>query len=123
MLGGAERALLARYVERFNARDFDAIRDMLADEVRLDMVAKARMNGPAEIHSRYLHNYDLARDWHVSPGVVDGRPVLLVRDPADPAGPVAYFVQLEWADGRLTHIRDFRYARYVTDGAEVAALN
>src|SRR5947209_1391598 len=34
----ADRSLLARYVDRFNARDFDAIRDMLADEVRLEMV-------------------------------------------------------------------------------------
>ena len=122
-LGGAERALLALYVDRFNARDFDAVRDMLADEVRLDMVAKARMEGPTEIHGRYLHNYDLARDWRLSLGVVDGRPALLVRDPADTTGAVAYFVQLEWADGRLINIRDFRYARYVVDGAEVDALD
>ena len=121
-LEGAERALLARYVERFNARDFDAIRDMLADEVRLDMVARARMEGPADIHGRYLHNYGLAQDWRLSLGVVDGRPALLVRDPADATGAVAYFVQLEWANGRLINIRDFRYARYVTDGAEVDAL-
>src|SRR5262249_8626195 len=38
ILGEPERSLLAAYVERFNARDFDAIRDMLADEVRLDLV-------------------------------------------------------------------------------------
>ena len=34
-LDGPQRALLAAYVDRFNARDFDAVRDMLADEVRL----------------------------------------------------------------------------------------
>ena len=34
-LGEPERSLLAAYVERFNARDFDALRKMLADEVRL----------------------------------------------------------------------------------------
>src|SRR5258708_5102182 len=32
-----ERALLARYVDGFNARDFDGLRTMLADEVRLDL--------------------------------------------------------------------------------------
>ena len=121
-LGDAERALLARYVDRFNARDFDAIRDMLAKEVHLDMVARTRMEGPVEIHSRYLNNYGLAHDWRLSLGVVDGRAALLVRDPADVTGAVAYFVQLEWANGRLINIRDFRYARYVTDGAEVDAL-
>jgi RNA polymerase sigma-70 factor (ECF subfamily) len=122
-LDGTERTLLSRYVDRFNARDFDAIRDMLADEVRLEMVARTRMQGPAELRGRYLTNYDQADDWRLSLGVVDGRPALLVRDPADPDGAVAYFVQLEWTQGRLTNIRDFRYARYVTDGAEVDALN
>ena len=37
VLAEPERSRLAAYVERFNARDFDAIRDMLADEVRLDL--------------------------------------------------------------------------------------
>src|SRR5262249_22272040 len=33
-----ERARLATYVDRFNARDFDAVRDLLADDVRLELV-------------------------------------------------------------------------------------
>ena len=49
ILGEPERSLLAAYVERFNARDFDAIRDMLADEVRLDLVAKLRKKGRGEV--------------------------------------------------------------------------
>ena len=40
VLAASERALLAAYVDRFNARDFDAVRDMLADEVRLELVNK-----------------------------------------------------------------------------------
>ena len=32
------------------------------------------------------------------------------------------YMVMEWVDGRLSFIRDFRYARYVTDGARVAAL-
>src|SRR5258707_4489342 len=34
VLAEPERSRLAAYVDRFNARDFDTIRDMLADEVR-----------------------------------------------------------------------------------------
>jgi len=41
-LADSERSLLAAYVARFNARDFDAIRAMLADEVQLDLVSKLR---------------------------------------------------------------------------------
>src|SRR5215468_11160498 len=60
VLAEPEHSLLAAYVERFNARDFDAIRDMLADEVRLELVNKSRMNGRGEV-ARYFHNYERLR--------------------------------------------------------------
>jgi RNA polymerase sigma-70 factor, ECF subfamily len=72
VLGDAERTLLANYVERFNARDFDAVRDSLAGEVRLELVARTRMNGKAQVGT-YLHNYERARDWRMVPGLVEGR--------------------------------------------------
>src|SRR5258708_5184540 len=46
-LSEADRDRLGKYVTHFNARDFDAIRAMIADDVRLDLVNKARMNGQA----------------------------------------------------------------------------
>jgi RNA polymerase sigma-70 factor (ECF subfamily) len=117
-LGEPERSLFLAYVDRFNARDFDAIRDMLADEVRLELVNRTRMDGRREV-GKYLHNYGLAHDWHFVPALLERRPALAVRDPGDPSAAVAYFVLLQWQQGRLIHIRDFRYARYVTDGADV----
>ena len=36
---------------------------MLADEVRLEVVARTRMNGRKEVGS-YLHNYSSLMDWH-----------------------------------------------------------
>ena len=59
VLAEPERSLLAAYVDRFNARDFDAIRDMLADEVRLELVNRSRMNGRHEV-GKYFHNYGLS---------------------------------------------------------------
>jgi RNA polymerase sigma-70 factor (ECF subfamily) len=120
-LAEAERSLLAAYVDRFNARDFDAIRDMLADEVRLDLVAKLRLNGRTEV-ANYFHNYSRKQDWLLVPGLVDGRAAALVRDPADVSASPSYFVLLNWDDGKVTGIRDFRFARYATDGAEVSVL-
>ena len=43
------RAAFGAYVAHFNARDFDAIRAMIADDVRLDLVNKTRLNGKAEV--------------------------------------------------------------------------
>lgn len=118
VLAEPERLLLVAYVDRFNARDFDAIRDMLAEEVRLELVNKTRMNGRGEV-GKYFHNYAAVDDWHFVPGLVDRRPALLVRDPRDPSGAPAYFVLLQWAGDKLTNIRDFRHARYAIEGAEI----
>ena len=118
ILGEPERSLLAAYVERFNARDFDAIRDMLADEVRLDLVAKVQRKGRTEV-ATYFDNYARLEDWHFVPGLMDGRPAVLVRNPSDPAGKVGYFILLQWEGDRVANIRDFRFARYATEGAEL----
>jgi RNA polymerase sigma-70 factor (ECF subfamily) len=118
-LAEPERSLLAAYVERFNARDFDAIRDMLADEVRLELVARTRMNGRNEVR-KYFHNYAQVEDWHFSAGLVDGRPAALVHRPDISPRTPAYFVLLALDGARVMHIRDFRYARYATEGAELS---
>lgn len=108
-----ERQLLVRYADRFNARDFDALRDMLAEEVRLDLVGRLRRAGRRDV-SGYFSNYSTQSDWHLVPGLVEGHPALLVYDPQGPAADVQYFVLLQWEDDRITAIRDFRYARHVT---------
>jgi RNA polymerase sigma-70 factor (ECF subfamily) len=121
VLAEPQRSLLVAYVDRFNARDFDAIRNMLADEVRLELVNKTRMNGRSEV-GKYFSNYALVRDWLLVPGFVDRRPAILVRDPSDASGAPTYFVLLDWAGGQLIRIIDFRNARYATEGAEILML-
>lgn len=116
-LSEADRARLAAYVARFNARDFDAIRAMIADDVRLDLVGKLRLNGKAEV-SRYFGNYAGITDWHLAPGLVEGRPAILVFDPGEPAAPPRYFILLQWSRDQVATIRDFRHAPYVIEGAE-----
>ena len=118
-LGEPERRLLSAYVERFNARDFDAIRDMLAKEVRLELVNRLRLQGSQEV-GRYFHNYERLQGWTITPALVDGRPAALVRDPEEEQP--SYFVLLGFDSGKLTKIRDFRYARYAIEGAELQAL-
>jgi RNA polymerase sigma-70 factor (ECF subfamily) len=116
-LSEADRDRLGAYVAHFNARDFDAIRDMIADDVRLDLVNKTRMSGKAEV-SRYFGNYAKAHDWHLAPGLVEGRPAILVFDPSAPSPRPKYFMLLQWSADKVATIRDFRHASYVTDGAE-----
>jgi RNA polymerase sigma-70 factor (ECF subfamily) len=115
-LSAAERDRLGAYVAHFNARDFDAVRAMIADDVRLDLVNKTRMRGKAEV-SRYFGNYAAIADWRLVPGLVDGQPAILVFDPVEPRVP-KYFVLLQWSAGKVAAIRDFRHAPYIIDGAE-----
>ena len=114
----ADRARLSAYVAHFNARDFDAIRGLIADDIRLDLVNKTRMNGKAEV-SRYFGNYDRVSDWRLAPGLVEGRPAILVFDPAARDAPPKYFMLLQWSAGKVAAIRDFRHAAYVIEGAEI----
>src|SRR6266851_2582032 len=116
-LSDADRERLGVYVAHFNARDFDAIRAMIADDVRLDLVSRTRLNGKAEV-SKYFGNYSKARDWHLVPGLVEERPAILVFDPDAPGSAPKYCVLLQWAADKVATIRDFRHARYVIDGAE-----
>jgi RNA polymerase sigma-70 factor, ECF subfamily len=116
-LSDADRARLGAYVTHFNARDFDAIRAMISDDVRLDLVSKSRLNGKAEV-SRYFGNYAKVSDWHLVPGVVEGHPAILVFDPNEPDGGPKYFMLLGWSADKVATIRDFRHAAYAIDGAE-----
>jgi RNA polymerase sigma-70 factor (ECF subfamily) len=121
VLEDAERARLERYVACFNARDFDGIRDLLADEVRLDLVNRTRMNGRSQV-AKYFGSYASVGDWRLAPGLIDGRPAALVLDSRDGSASPAYFIVLQWAEGKLSSIRDFRYARYVIESADVVIL-
>jgi RNA polymerase sigma-70 factor (ECF subfamily) len=116
-LSDADRARLGAYVAHFNARDFDAIRAMIADDVRLDLVSRTQMRGKVEVAS-YFGNYAKVSDWRLVPGLVEGRPAILVFDPNGPDAGPRYFVLLEWAAGKVATIRDFRHAAYSIDGAE-----
>lgn len=106
-------ALARLYAERFNARDFDGLRALLAEEVRLQLVGRLQMKGKAEVSS-YFGNYARIGGWRVEAGTIEGRTGLWVHE-VDGAVP-AYPIVLAWGDGGcVERIRDFRYARYVLE--------
>jgi RNA polymerase sigma-70 factor (ECF subfamily) len=121
MLTARQRTLLRAYVDLFNARNVDGVRAMLGEEVRLDLVARHKVAGKAEV-SKYLGIYSKIRDGLLMPGLVEDRTAALVYDPANFLGEPIYFVVLDWSADGLISIRDFRYARYAIDGAEMTVL-
>jgi RNA polymerase sigma-70 factor (ECF subfamily) len=119
-LPDAEQQLLRRYVDLFNARDFDTLRTMLAVDVQLDLVNRLRLQGPAV--GEYFARYGQTQGWRAWPGVVEGRPAILIQQHERPDVRPDYFVVLGWADQRVSTIRDFLFARYATVDAEHYSL-
>jgi RNA polymerase sigma-70 factor, ECF subfamily len=121
-LAEPERTRLKTYVERFNAHDFDAVRAMLAEDVRLELVNRARLDGKTSV-APYFSNYAARPHWRFIPGLVDYRPAILVYDADDPDERLKYFVLLDWAGEKVVGIRDFVFARYAMEGAELAVMD
>jgi RNA polymerase sigma-70 factor, ECF subfamily len=117
LLDGQEWALLTQYIDRFNARDFDAVRALLADEVRLDLFNRTTLHGPAAVGA-YFQRYAQAADWQLALGVIEQRPAILVSDPRTGSTQPVYFMMLTWDTARVAHIRDYRYTPYVLRAVE-----
>jgi RNA polymerase sigma-70 factor (ECF subfamily) len=120
-LAEPERARLKSYVERFNAQDFDAVRAMLAEDVRLEIVNRLRLDGKKSV-APYFSNYGIRPHWRFKAGFVDGVPAVLVYDADDPDQRLKYFVLLAWDGERIVAIRDFVFARYAMEGADLQVM-
>jgi RNA polymerase sigma-70 factor, ECF subfamily len=112
--------LLRMYVDLFNARDFDTLRTMLAADVRLDLVSQLQLQGP-EV-GRYFARYGEKQGWRAWPGVVEGRPAVMMQQEVRADGRPDYFVILTWSGGQVATIQDFFFARYATADAEHYSL-
>jgi RNA polymerase sigma-70 factor (ECF subfamily) len=112
----AELAQLLRlYVDRFNQRDWDGVRELIAADARLQVAD--RFLGPLS-ESPYFGNYERwTVEWRMAVGEVDGEPVIirLHRD-ADGWTPQA-IVRLEVTDRRIMRILDYGHCAWVLPAA------
>jgi RNA polymerase sigma-70 factor (ECF subfamily) len=122
MLSDVMRGRLIKYVEGFKTGDFDAVRAMLADDVKLDLVAKLHKQGKSEV-GQYYAAYAAAKQWAYAAGVVDGRAAMLVYDREVSLETPAYFVALDFEGDHVVSVHDFLYARYAMDGLDLSPLN
>jgi len=117
-LSDAARARLAAYVDGFNSGDFDAVRAMLAEDVELDLVTRFRQRGKSRV-GMYFSRYAEATQWAYAAGTAEGRPAMLVYDRELSPDTPAYFVVLEFEGAKVSGIRDFLFARYVMEMADL----
>jgi RNA polymerase sigma-70 factor (ECF subfamily) len=120
-LSAQVQARLVAYVTGFRTGDFDAVRQMLADDVKLDLAGKMMMQGKSTVREYYTRYAEAAHRWAYGIGVVEGRPAMLVFERAVSLETPAYFVALTFVDDRVTVIHDFLFARYALEGVELVS--
>jgi RNA polymerase sigma-70 factor (ECF subfamily) len=123
MLSEELRARLTAYVDGFKSGDFDAVRRMLADDVKLDLVGKLSVQGKGRVGEYYGRYAAAADQWAYAASVVDGRPAMLVYDRSVSLDAPAYFVALTFEGDRVTAIHDFLFARYAMEGVASSVFN
>jgi RNA polymerase sigma factor (sigma-70 family) len=114
-------AALARYVALFNQRDWDGLRALLANDVKLIQSAYPVRVGRADVGMFFTIYADHAKSEGVwlAPAWLEGREVIAVFEDRADAKP-SYMMWLEWRDGRISFIRDYCYVRYVVADVELS---
>jgi RNA polymerase sigma-70 factor (ECF subfamily) len=108
---------LHRYIDLFNARDWDGVRAMLADDVKLDVVSKSKATGRRSV-GIYFTNYDRMVNWYFRPAWLEGQEIVAVYESADASHP-RYFVEVSCSDTEVTSIHDFHAVPYIMQEARI----
>jgi RNA polymerase sigma-70 factor, ECF subfamily len=110
-------AAVMHYVALFNKQDWDGLRALLADDVKLNQSTYPPRAGRADV-GRFFTIYAKFEGVWLAPAWLEGREVIAVFEGrADPKP--SYVMWLEWRDGRISFIRDYRYASHVVADAEI----
>jgi RNA polymerase sigma-70 factor (ECF subfamily) len=110
-------AAAARYVTLFNQRNWDGLRALLAEDVKLVQSSYPLRVGAADVGSFFTIYAKIDGVW-LAPAWLEGREVIAVFEDRADRKP-SYMMWLEWRDGRISFIRDYRYVRYAAADAEL----
>ena len=120
LMPNAARQKMAAFVDLFRMGDFNAIRAMLADDVKLELVNRLKWEGRDKIVP-YFTRYAEETKWRFTFGAVEGRPAMLVFESGAMEKP-AYFVLVDWRNDQISAIRDFLFAPYALESADWVRL-
>jgi RNA polymerase sigma factor (sigma-70 family) len=110
-------AAVARYVAFFNQRNWEGLRALLAEDVKLNQSTHPLRVGAADV-GMFFTIYARSETVHLVPAWLEGREVIAVFENG-PAAKPSHFMWLEWRDGCITFIRDYRYVSYIAESAEL----
>ena len=98
------------------SRDGDGLRSLLAGDVKLHQSLHPPRR-PADVGLLFTLYAKIDGVW-LAPAWLEGREVIAVFEDRDDPKP-SYIMSLEWRDGQITFIHDYRYVSYVAADAEL----
>jgi RNA polymerase sigma-70 factor (ECF subfamily) len=112
--------LLGLYVERFNRRDWNGVRELISADAQLSVVA--RYAGPLA-GSPYFGRYEqLPAPWKLAVGEIDGEPMVIVFEGDAGAWTRRWLVRLEVANQRIGRITDYVFCPWILEAATSTSL-
>jgi RNA polymerase sigma-70 factor (ECF subfamily) len=110
--------ILHLYVERFNRRDWDGLRELISADARL-LVADRFSGRLAD--AGYLGVYERMRvTWRLAFGEVDGEPSIILFHLRGDVWEIQGIVRLEIAaDGRIERISDYQHCPWVLSAGSI----
>ena len=102
-------------MSRFNRRNWNGLRTLPADDVKLHQ--RPPRVGRAHV-GLFFTLYAKIGGARVAPAWLEGQEVIAVFEDRADQKP-SYTIWLDWRDGQITFIHDYRYVRYVTADAEL----
>ncbi len=107
--------LLHLYVERFNQRDWNGLRELIAADARLRVAD--RFVGRL-IDSPYFGNYErLSVQWRLAVGEVDGEPAIITLHRDTGRWTPRSIVRLSLTDRRIVRISDYAHCPWIIPAA------
>jgi RNA polymerase sigma-70 factor (ECF subfamily) len=115
------KRVMQLYVDRFNRRDWDAVRDLISADARLNVAE--RFAGKA-LEAPYFVNYEMwPWPWKLTVGEVDGEAVVIIlRRLADTWAPHS-LIRLQVIDERIERIVDYIHCPWVIPAASSVSVD
>jgi RNA polymerase sigma-70 factor (ECF subfamily) len=111
----ADERILHLYVDRFNRRDWNGVRELIAADARLRVAD--RFAGPLAT-SPYFANYErFSFPWRLAVGEVDGEPQVILLHRAGHRWTSHSLVRLDITGDHITQIADYHHTPWILQSA------
>jgi RNA polymerase sigma-70 factor, ECF subfamily len=114
------KRVMQLYVERFNRRDWDGVRELISADARLNVLE--RFAGKFS-DAPYFFNYERwSWPWKLAVGELDGEPVIIILQRGVDTWTTYSVIRMNVVDGKVERIVDYVHCPWVIESAESVSV-